>query len=460
MTARLARPPASAFIGADQDGSPADGDISLGVPDWASGIELPGVIPLIAPARRVLAVLAALDGVESPAAVIAAHADLSTAQALRHLRHLIRHQLAQPGTPESGSFRAAPGPSPLRPAVFTCDGYARATAWHLGCTFQAARMLGVAELPGHEEIAPDPHRPPLIFTDRSHALDWFVREREKLLREIGAARELGSHNQAWRLALLMLNISTLAGSRDGWQRAYEHGIEAAYRDTHRRARAMLEEYGGHLALIGGDPVEARRHYQRSLETRSADGDTEAVIRSLHGLGLTWLHADSLPEAEILFDQARDLAREAGDREREALAHTHLGAIHARTGRASLARDELPAALAALFAAGRDRDTVQATVTLAEAHRSCDDLARAERTALEAVSAAVQTGIPLLMPAPLVEHARIQAARGHLRVALALLYEAKAIYDEHGHESYAAGVGREIDRVTRLRAAESRREESE
>lgn len=460
MTARLARPPASAFIGADQDGSPADGDISLCVPDWASGIELPGVIPLIAPARRVLAVLAALDGVESPAAVIAAHADLSTAQALRHLRHLTRHQLAQPGKSKSGSFRAAPGPSPLRPAVLTCDGYARATAWHLGCTFQAGQVLGVAELPGQEQIAPDPHRPPLISTDRSHALDWFVRERERLVREIGVARELGSDNQAWRLALLMLNISTLAGSWDGWQRVYEQGIAATYRDTHRPARAMLEEYGGHLALTGGDPVAARRHYQCSLEIRSADGDAEAVIRSLHGLGLTWLHADSLPEAEILFDQVRDLAREVGDREREALAHIHLGAIHARSGRAALARDELPAAVATLLAAGRDRDAVQATVSLAEAQRSCDDLSCAERTALEAVRAAVQSGIPLLMPSPLVEHARIQAARGHLRVALALLHEAKAIYDEHGHESYAAGVGREIDRVTRLREPEPRGEEHE
>lgn len=454
MTARLPRPPASASSDADLgSGCPAESDNSLWASDWASGIDLPGVIPLVAPARRVLAVLAALDGAEAPAAVIAAHSDISTAQALRHLRHLSRHQLAQPSKTGPGSFRAAPGPSPLRPAILACDGYTRATAWHLACTFESAQVLGVADLPGREQIAPDPQRPPLSFTDRSHALDWFVGERARLLREIGVARESGGYAQAWRLALLTLNISTLTGAWDGWQQAYEHGIAAAYRDTHRGARAMIEEYGGHLDLAGGDPAAARTRYQRALEIRSADGDAQAVIRSLHGLGLTWLHADSLPEAEILFDQACDLAREGGDQEREAVARIHLGAIHARTGRAGMARDELSAALAASFAMDHDLYRVQATAALAAAHRSCENLPSAEQAALEAVHAAVQTGIPLLLPEPLVEHARIQAARGHLRVALALLHEAKAIYDEHGQKQYAMGVGREIDRITRLREPE-------
>ncbi|WP_034270747.1 tetratricopeptide repeat protein [Actinospica robiniae] len=460
MTARLARPPAPASIDADERGGEAACNPSLRVPDWASGIELPGVIPLIAPARRVLAVLAAFDGVDAPAAVIAAHADLPTSEALRHLRHLARHHLAQTSETDPGSFRAAPGPSPLRPAILTCDGYTRATTWHLACTFEAAQVLGVADLPGREQIAPDPQRPTLSFTDRSHALDWFVGERARLLREIGAARESGGHAQAWRLALLTLNISTLTGAWDGWQQAYEHGIAAAYRDTHRGARAMLEEYGGHLDLAGGNTAAARTRYQRSLEIRSADGDAQAVIRSLHGLGLTWLHADSLPEAEILFDQAVDLAREAGDQEREAVARIHLGAIHARTGRAGLARDELSAALAAPFAAGHDLYRVHGTVALAAAHRSCDDLASAEQTALEAVHAAAQIGIPLLLAEPLVEHARIQAARGHLRVALALLHEAQAIYAEHDQKYYAMGVGREIDRLTCLREPEACREEHE
>jgi len=458
MTARLAPPPAPASIDPDEDGGAADNEVPLGVPNWASGIELPGVIPLIAPARRMLAVLAAFGGVDAPAAVIAAHADLPTTEALRHLRHLARHQLAQPSRTDPGSFRAAPGPSPLRPAILTIDGYTRATTWHLACTFSAAQVLGVADLPGQEQITPGSQRPPLSFTDRSHALDWFVGERARLLREIGVARESGGHAQAWRLALLTLNISTLTGPWGEWQQAYEHGIAAAYRDTHRAARAMLEEAGGHLDLAGGDPAAARTRYQRSLEIRSADGDTQAVIRSLHGLGLTWLHACSLPEAEILFDQAADLAREVGDQEGEAFARIHLGAIHARTGRAGLARDEVSAVLATPFVAGRDLYRVPATVALAEAHRSRHDLPSAEQAAREAVNSAAQTGIALLLPAALVEHARIQTARGHLRVTLALLHEAKGIYDEHGDDSRAEGAGVEIDRITRLREPDPCREE--
>lgn len=248
MTADRGRPAATAPAEAEEDGAESDSDVQPCVPDWASGIELPGIIPLLAPARRVLAMLGALDGVEHHAAVIAAHADLTTMQALRHLRHLARHGLAEPGKAETSSFREAPGLTPLRPAVLTFDGYARATTWHLACAFEAAGVLGVAELPGHEQLSRDPDRPPHGFTGRPEALAWFIGARDGLLQEVGLAGELGDHVQAWRLALLMLSISSLTGPWDGWRRVYEHGIAAAYRDHHRAARAMLEECAG-LSLL-------------------------------------------------------------------------------------------------------------------------------------------------------------------------------------------------------------------
>lgn len=446
MTAGLTRPPASAFIGADQDGSPASGDISLGVPDWASGIELPGVVPLIAPARRVLAVLAALDGAEAPAAVIAAHADLTTLQALRHLRHLTRHGLAQSGKADVNSFRAAPRPSPLRPTVLTFDGYARAAAWHLACAFEAARVLGVADLPGHEKITRDPERPPRGFTGRLEALAWFIDERDGLVQVVALAGELGDHAQAWRLALLVLNISCLAGLWEGWRRVYEHGIAAAYRDHHRLARAMLEECAGNLELAAGDVAGARECHQRSLEIRSADGDTAAVVRSIHALGLTWLHEGSLPEAQILFEQARELAADAADKEHEALAQMSLGIVHARNGRTDTAINELRGSIPLLRSAGRDMHVVHALVAIAVAHRFAGDLSCAEQAASDAQTAAVEIGIPRLLPDPLIEHARVQAALGHLRVARALLHEAHGIWRELGDEARAESVLLEIDRI--------------
>jgi len=434
---------------ADQYGDVVRSDVPLGVPERASGIELPGVIPLIAPARRVLAVLAALDGAaDAPAAVIAAHADLTTPQTLRHLRHLVRNGLAQPGKADTASFRAAPGPFPLRPAVLTFACYARATAWHLGCAFEAARELGVAVLPGGEQIAPDAQRPPHRFADRTDALGWFVDERDRLLEEVGLARELGNAAHAWRLALLVLNISTLVGRWDGWQRVYEHGLAAAFRDSHRAARAMLEERGGILELAGGDAAAARRCHQRALEVRSADGDSAGVVRSIYSLGLTWLREDSLPEAEILLEEALALAIELGDEEYVGLAWMSLGTVHARTGRTDTAIDLLHAAIPPLRSSGRDAERSAALTTIAFSHRLAGDLLRAEQAALEAETLAVESGISLLSPGPLVEHAHVQAALGHLRVARALLHEAEGICHELGDESRALHIRLEICRIGR------------
>lgn len=446
MTADRPRSAAEASIVAEADGAESHSDVPSCVPDWVSGIELPGLVPLLAPARRVLAVLGALDGIAAPAAVIAAHADLTTMETLRHLRHLTWHGLAQPGKAEGRSFRAAPGPSPLRPAVLTFDGYARATAWYLGCAFEAARVLGVAELPGHDQITLDPDRPPRGFIERPEALAWFIDERDGLVQEVGLARELGDHAQAWRLALLMLNISCLTGPWGGWRRVYEHGIAATFRDHHRAARAMIEECAGDLELADGDVAAARGCHQRSLDIRSDDGDRAAVVRSIHALGLTWLREDSLPEAQILFDQAIELAADVSDKEHEALAQMSLGVVHARTGRTDAAVNELRAAIPLLRSNGWDVYVVQALVAIAVAHRLAGNLSSAEHAALEAQMAAVESGIPLLVPEPLIEHAHVQASLGHLRVARALLHEAYGIWRELGDESRAESVLLEIDRI--------------
>jgi hypothetical protein len=59
---------------------------------------------------------------------------------------------------------------------------------------------------------------------------------------------------------------------------------------------------------------------------------------------------------------------------------------------------------------------------------------------------------MFLPGPLIESAHIQAERGHLRVALGLLYEARGIYAEIGDGVRAARTDTLIEAFTRAAGA--------
>lgn len=430
-----------------------DGEIVFGIPEWDLGIDVPGIAPLLAPARRIVAILAALE-TEAPVAVIAAHADLPSSVALRHLQHLTRIGLAEAGKADADCFRAAPGPGSFRPAGLTPWGYAAALAWHLGCVFEAARVLGALALPAGEQIALDPARAPRAFADRRAALAWFTDRREDLERELECAYGLGLDVHAWRLALLMLNITCFTGPWERWRQVHERGMAAARRERHRGAMAMFEEAAGKLELTGGNPVAARESHQRALSLRSIDDDGLGAVRSLNALGVVFLREGSLPEARALFDWTVELARELGDGEFHAYGLMNLGAVHARTGPREKAVKELEEAITLLRASGRDPYVANALEDLAVAHHTAGDLLAAEQAALEAIEVAVAAGVPMFLPGPLIEYALIQIERGHLRIARALLREAHGIYTEIGDEVRAARAHSQIERIEPGRGAES------
>ena len=412
-------------------------------PEWEMGTDLPGIRPLIAPARRVLAILVALDE-EAPAAVIAAHADLSTAAALRHLQHLSRIGLAVVSKADQARYRAAPGPSLLRPAPLNTRGHAAAIAWRLGSVWEAARMLGGAVLPDGEQFLLDPDRPPYSPANQAEAIAWFAAERDGLARELEDASRWGEDQLAWRLGLLMLDVSCFTGPWDGWRRIYERAMAAARRVHNRSAQALADELAGKLELTYGDLAASRDHQHRALRMRTDDHDSLGVVRSLNALGLTFLRDRAWREAGELFEQVLETARNLGDEQFETFALLNLGAVHAASGEHQQAVVELESAIDRLRAAGRDAYIANAMQDLALAHREAGDLERADYVARSAIDAAVKVGIPMFLPGPLIEYARVQQQRGHLRVALALLHEAREIYAEIGDEVRNSRTQMEIE----------------
>ncbi|MBR7827819.1 helix-turn-helix domain-containing protein [Actinospica sp. MGRD01-02] len=416
------------------------------MPARDNGTDAAGTVPLLAPARRIPAVLAALEK-EAQVAVIAAHADLPSPTALRHLQHLTRCGLAQAGKADPDRYAAAPGHAPLHPATLTPAGHAAAVSWHIACVYEAARVLGALALPAGTRITPDPARPPRTPANPGVALAWFTAEHDHLERELEHADQRGEHTHTWQLALLMLGIGCFTGPWPTWRQVYQRGITAARADRDRAAEATLAEAAGKLELTSGNPAAAREHQHHVLSLRAADRDSRGLVRSLNTIGVTFLREGALREAGELFTWALDLARTTGYQEFATFALMNLGAVHARTGPLPLAVKELHAAITALRASGRTAYLANALENLAAAYRHASDLERAEQTAIEAIKTATKAQVPMFLPGPLIEHAHILAAHGEAGGALALLHEARAIYDELGDDLRAERTRRHIEQLS-------------
>ncbi|HTJ67936.1 MAG TPA: tetratricopeptide repeat protein [Actinospica sp.] len=397
-------------------------------------------------ARAVHAALTGAGPSEHPAAVIAALADTPTTTARRHLRHLVRIGAAHPGTAPDTFLPAVqmdPG-EPLNP-----EATGRVTAWYLGCTFQAARVLGAAALPGGKAIDADPSRPPHVPADRPAALDWFALHRGRLTEVLRSACADGDDARGWRLGLLMLNIGCFTGPWDGWRAVCDLAMHAAGRARHTRAQAMVHEYAGKLELTGGDVQAARARHLLSMELRRASGDVHAAVRSLNTLGVSWLREGSLPEARSLFTEALAMAEVHGYEEFTAYAVMNLGAVHARDGHPAQAVTELHRAIEILPGQDREPYIANALSDLCAAHRALDEVPRARQIGEAAARAAANCGVPMFLPGPLVELAELDVGDRQYVSALARLHEARAIYTQIGDRLRAAQTRNRIDQVTRL-----------
>ena len=420
-------------------------------PEWNLLSDRLEQVPLVAAARRILRVLAALEPGEAPTALVAAHAGMTSAAARRHLQHLARIGLAQADATGLDSYRTGASPLVLRPMTLTAAGTARAVTWYLTCAFEAARVLGAAALPDAEHIPRDPDRPPLVPVDRAAALAWFARSRPVLAGALESACDLGSEASAWRLGLLMLNIGCFAGVWEDWRKVYELSVNAARADRAPRALAQLEEFAGKLELTSGNPAAARMHHQRSLAIRAAEGEKGATARSLNALGVSFLREGTLPEARALFVHALELALEAEDPEFAAFARMNIAAVDARTGCATAAIEQLRSVSRELRDVGREVYVANAIEDAAAAHYAQGDLPKALATAREAEAVAVATGLPMFLAGPLIEQARVHADRGRTRIALALLHEAHAIYEELGDHLRTERTHLRIEQLSQLPA---------
>ncbi|PRX50932.1 DNA-binding SARP family transcriptional activator [Prauserella shujinwangii] len=246
-------------------------------------------------------------------------------------------------------------------------------------------------------------------------LAWFDTERIPLLGAVALAADWGLDELAWELATAVVPYYDHRGNHDDWQRGHEVALRAVVTAGNRRGEAALLRGLGQVRIYREDFGAATRTLRRSRRLFHACGDERGEATALAGLAtafrLTGRFDDALghavaaldllagrdrpveaqirngvgmirlaqgrdDEAGAWFTEALRLARETGDRHREAAVLRDRSGLHVRRGDATAALADLHRALAAFEGMHDERCVAFTLLALGEVYADTGDGSRA------------------------------------------------------------------------------------
>ena len=176
-------------------------------------------------------------------------------------------------------------------------------------------------------------------------------------------------------------------------------------------------YGlGDVSWRLGEPGEAQNYLENSLALARAEGYSPLVLYALNRLGT--LEID-LPNSESLYKECLALARETGNREREATALYNLGIVSWTRGDNPESKRYHQACLAIDRDLGMPDSLAYDLSALAGVSAELGEHNEAWRLVQEALGVALPLGAPHLMLSVLWGYAMLQAATGDVDHALEL-----------------------------------------
>ncbi|MGY5035990.1 AfsR/SARP family transcriptional regulator [Streptomyces sp. 900116325] len=205
-------------------------------------------------------------------------------------------------------------------------------------------------------------------------LQWFSRERQRLLPSVRQAAMMGLTAHCWGLAVTAVTFLETQVQLDDWRETHEIALAAARKggdrlgqaatlhslgslavtkqnftagDTHfRQAAEIFDAIGnalgsalaarglGYLARVHGRSGDARAHYEAALKVFREGDDTVAVAYVLHNLAQLEISNGGEEAAGPLLDEALRLSREGRGRRVEAQVLHRIG--HTRMERGEYA----------------------------------------------------------------------------------------------------------------------------
>lgn len=176
---------------------------------------------------------------------------------------------------------------------------------------QAAKLdSSVLELAGAADVALSPGSPPTL-AEQVEALDWFERERPKLVTASRQSAQIKAHDITWRLAASLVPFFDLRGHRNDWAEMQEAALEAAHDSGELRAQAWSRLGAGHLYGLDGRREEALSHLAEALESARAGRWPRLQARALYLMGRVEHDEGRLDEALTRYQRAAAIFHDEG-----------------------------------------------------------------------------------------------------------------------------------------------------
>jgi tetratricopeptide (TPR) repeat protein len=153
---------------------------------------------------------------------------------------------------------------------------------------------------------------PIVTLDEQiAALDWFERERPKLVRVLQRAVDIRAHDVVWKLAASLVPFFDYRGHRADWNEVQRAALAAARASGELYAQVWTWVGGGRLRWLDGRREEARFHLENALEGASAGGWPRLQARALYLLGRVEHDNHQLAVAQDLYGRAAAIFSQQG-----------------------------------------------------------------------------------------------------------------------------------------------------
>jgi tetratricopeptide (TPR) repeat protein len=188
----------------------------------------------------------------------------------------------------------------------------RALRVYLREAMRQAAMLdpGVPELGGAADGVLSPGSPPTL-AEQVEALDWFERERPKLVAASRQSAQIKAHDITWRLAASLVPFFDLRGHRSDWAEVQEAALKAAHDSGELRAQAWSRLGAGHLYGLDGRRDEALSHLAEALESARAGHWPRLQARALYLMGRVEHDDRRLDQALTCYRRAATIFHDEG-----------------------------------------------------------------------------------------------------------------------------------------------------
>ncbi|NUT52148.1 MAG: tetratricopeptide repeat protein [Saccharothrix sp.] len=233
-------------------------------------------------------------------------------------------------------------------------------------------------------VLPEAGAPVPVFPDRASALAWGDVERATLTAAVRQASEVGEHELAWQLPVLMFGLLLVRKPYADWVTTHDIGLESARLRGEIAAEAWLltslsiAEVGRH------QPGRALEHLKIALDRWRQDGTRWGVAWAMRDTGAAYDRLGQHTKAIELLEQALAMHLEDGDTWGEATALSGLAKAHVETGDYERALAEAERALEIRREHNDERNTGKALNDLSAVHLAMGDFEQAASHAAQAL----------------------------------------------------------------------------